>query len=73
MADFTPYTTKSGDRWDLIANQAYGNASDYQKIIDANPGVPKTPYIKAGVTILVPVVDRSEDLASGNNLPPWKR
>lgn len=73
MADFTPYTTKPGDRWDLIADEAYGDPNDYERIIDANPGVAKNAVLKSGIKLLIPVVDRSNELISGDTLPPWKR
>lgn len=67
----TKYITQEGDRWDLIADKAYGDATKITPIIEANPGVPKTPVLPSGITLYVPLMD--VETVDTNLLPPWKR
>lgn len=68
---FIPYTTKPGDRWDTIANKAYGDATRYEEIQEANPSVPIEAELPGGLKLQIPIIDQPKtDL---NNLPPWKR
>jgi nucleoid-associated protein YgaU len=47
------YTVKKGDTLFSIAKQNYGNGNQWQKIVQANPGLsPST--LKAGKTIVLP-------------------
>lgn len=68
---FTKYTTIQGDRWDTIAHKAYGDPLKISPIVEANPHVPKTPILPAGVVLYVPIQERED--VSPTNLPPWKR
>jgi len=67
----TIYIAVQGDRWDLIAFRAYGDALKINELIDANPNVPITDEIPAGTILNVPVL--SEPVLDTNLLPPWKR
>ena len=67
----TPYTTKQGDRWDLIAWKAYGDTSRLKDIIAANPTVPIWAVLPAGLQMQIPVISQAE--LDTTNLPPWKR
>jgi phage tail protein X len=67
----TRYTTKQGDRWDTVAYKAYGDASKYSVIVDANPFVPKGVILPAGIQLNIPVLER--DSVNESLLPPWKR
>jgi len=69
---FVQYTTKQGDRWDLIAYEAYGDVTKMQIIMDANPAVALTPLIPAGTVLNIPVVEEEEAITL-SQLPPWKR
>lgn len=71
MAEFTEYTTIDGDRWDTVAWKAYGDATLYPQIAEANPDIPLTAVLPAGVRLLVPVLERAT--IDKNVLPPWKR
>lgn len=68
----TRYIALDGDRWDLIAWKAYGDATKYPEIVKANPAVPIRPFIEAGTIINVPVISGAEN-PTQSNLPPWKR
>lgn len=73
MADqYTTYTTKEGDRWDTIAYAAYGDPTKMEPIINANPTVPITAKLPAGITLRVPIVEQQTGV-DANLLPPWKR
>lgn len=85
MAGFTSYTTKTNDRWDLIAYQAYGafrvtttdslgnevEVDSMDLIIQANPSIPVQAILPDGLIIRIPVVDFVE--TKTDLLPPWKR
>jgi len=62
--------TREGDTWDAIAWRYYGNAYRYPPIIAANPQVPMTPVLPAGIVLTIPVLPREPDTQS---LPPWMR
>lgn len=72
MAKFTEYITSEGERWDTIAHKAYGDATKFGDIIEANPTVTIAATFEAGVRLQVPIIEvvvRSiKEL-----LPPWKR
>jgi phage tail protein X len=71
MATTTPYITNSGDRWDTIANKAYGDVTKMKEIIEANPDLALVTEFDEGITILLPIIAETETQAE--NLPPWKR
>ena len=66
------HITKDGERWDLLAWRYYGSATDYERIIAANPGVPRSPVLRGGIELLIPVVEKSAVIAA-EELPPWER
>ena len=69
-AQFILHVTKAGERWDLLAWRYYGDPTDYNPIIVANPGVAIEPVFDAGIPIAVPIVQKSTSLSV--DLPPWK-
>lgn len=73
MAEVTivPYITNEGDRWDLIADKAYGDVTKMDKIIEANPDLALVTNFREGVTIMLPIISETETQTS--TLPPWKR
>jgi phage tail protein X len=48
---FIPYTTKAGDRWDLLAWRFYGDPTQYSVIIQANPAIPIEAVFEQGLVI----------------------
>lgn len=71
MAETTTYITSHGDRWDLIADRAYGDVTKMDKIIDANPDLALVVQFQEGVTLNLPIIPETNTQTS--NLPPWKR
>lgn len=71
METYTSYTTRQGDTWDNIAYRAYGDALAMQSIINANPQIPITDELPAGITLNVPIIP--EPTLDTDLLPPWKR
>ena len=69
MADqFIHYTALDGDRWDTLADIAYGDEMLFAPIIAANPAIAIADTIPAGASVFVPV------LASPTvpvDPPPW--
>lgn len=64
-------TTIQGDRWDLLADRMYGDATDFARIIAANPSVLIEPVIALGTTLFVPIID--PPAATNVPAPPWAR
>lgn len=66
------HITRDGDRWDLLAWAYYGDATAYEPIIAANPGIAITPILPSGIKVLIPVLEEAET-ATTEGLPPWKQ
>jgi len=49
----------------------YNDATKYERIIEANPNIPITPILKAGLKLKIPVLDETETIKF--ELPPWKK
>jgi hypothetical protein len=71
MAEFTTYTTKGQERWDNIAQAAYGDASKMVEIMAANKDVALYDILPDGITLYIPVL--AQATIDENLLPPWKR
>ena len=67
---FILHVTTSGERWDLLAWQYYGDPTDYSPIITANPTVPIEPVFEGAIAIAVPILQKSAVVTA--DLPPWK-
>ncbi|MGH7049138.1 MAG: tail protein X [Acetobacteraceae bacterium] len=50
------YTTGPGDRWDLVAWRVYGDPTEINAVITANPTVPMSPVLPQGLTIYCPLI-----------------
>lgn len=68
---YTRYTTVQGDRWDTVAFKAYGDATLYSEIVQANPTVPKDVVIPSGIVLNIPI--RENSVSNKTTLPPWKQ
>ncbi len=66
------YTTQMGDTWDIIAKRVYGNELHMAKLIAANIDYRKVVVFKAGVKLVVPVVETSVAMEIPG-LPVWKQ
>jgi phage tail protein X len=67
---FILHITRAGERWDLLAFRFYGDPTEYSPIIMANPGVAIVPVFDAGVSIEIPILQKST--IANVDLPPWK-
>lgn len=67
---YLTHTTTEGERWDALAWRYYGDAHRYQPIMAANPHVPLTAALPAGLALAIPVIEQH---ASTEELPPWMR
>lgn len=68
--EYYEYITKDGDRWDLIAYEYYGDPTQYEPIIVANPDVPIVPILPSGLKLKIPVTEENDVITI--DLPPWK-
>ena len=59
----------------LAAWLYYGDASQFGRIIQANPALDITTHLQAGDLVLIPVLPLTEaqQQVAQDNLPPWKR
>jgi phage tail protein X len=73
MTKYTQYKTIQGQRWDNVAYAAYGDASLFPSIVEANPGLPAYDVLPAGTILRVPVIEVPETTTDELLLPPWKR
>lgn len=67
------HTTIDGQRWDTIALINYGSADMMNKIMEANPSVPKYDQLPAGLVLNIPIIDVVEVVTTAEMLPPWKQ
>lgn len=70
---FVEYIVKDGDRWDSIADKAYGDATLFNKIIEANVSTTISPLLSAGSRIIIPIQEEADIQIDSSTLPPWKR
>jgi len=68
-----PYQTQDGERWDNIADKAYGDPLKYPDLIALNIGVPVYDVFPAGINLIIPVIEIEEAVVTLEELPPWKR
>lgn len=66
------HITREGDRWDLLAWEYYGDATQYERIIAANNQVMIEPVLPSGIIINIPVIEElPAELSESEELPPW--
>ncbi len=53
---FLAIVTGPADRWDTIAFKAYGDPTQVNVLIEANPTVPISPVLPQGITIFCPLI-----------------
>ncbi|ACF12735.1 putative inner membrane protein [Chloroherpeton thalassium ATCC 35110] len=83
MMEYYEHITQENDRWDLIAEAYYADATRFPEIIKANLNLlmrlpeedlrvfcPAFPLLPAGVRVKVPVED--DETTVTQNLPPWR-
>lgn len=73
--DCLEHTVLEGQRWDTLAWLYYGDASQFGRIVQANPALDITTHLQAGDLVLIPVLPLTEaqQQVAQDNLPPWKR
>lgn len=76
MDEYLTHTTLAGDRWDLLAHRYYGDGSAYGFVLQANPDVPFTPLLPAGVPLKIPILDAAvlapvPAVPSDSEVYPW--
>lgn len=64
------YSTISGDTWDKIAFQVYGDCNYMNKLMEANKAHMETVIFSAGVMLTIPGI---EIKAAEDTLPPWRK
>jgi phage tail protein X len=70
----TQYRTIEGDRWDLIAFKAYGDATKFNLLLEANKPLAINKTLPAGLKINIPILeDQNAGSVQAELLPPWKR
>ncbi|MBD5499073.1 MAG: phage tail protein [Lachnospiraceae bacterium] len=62
------YKTKSGDTWDKIAREAYGNETDMSFLMKCNQRLLDYFVFPAGIEVVIQ--DKPEE---NGNLPDWRQ
>jgi phage tail protein X len=70
-SQFVRHITSNSERWDLLAWNYYGDPTLFGAIVLANPTIAIEPVLEAGLTIMIPVMQKPA--AAAPNLPPWKQ
>lgn len=75
MSGHLQHRTRTGERFDTLAYRYYGDANRTAPIIAANrdrmrPEEPVPAILPEGLVLRIPILD---ELASEDDLPPWKR
>lgn len=70
MADFTYYTTKEGDTWDMISYRAYGDVKYMCEIIEANICTVDVD-LPAGTVLKIPIKELVTTQI--DSVPFWKK
>lgn len=70
---YTTYTTKEGDRWDMVANATYGDPYGYAPIVQANPQYRLLRDLPGAIALRVPVLTEPSDSVDPDLVPPWRR
>ena len=65
----TTYVTKSGDMWDQIAKEVYGDEMKADLLMKANPEHLRTIIFNAGTELQCPEVTFGSDIS----LPAWRQ
>lgn len=75
MTDVLLHRVMEGERWDTLAQHYYGSATQYGRIVAANPHLDITPVLPTGVIVLIPVLEQAAaaTVLQDEELPPWKR
>lgn len=71
-AQFTYTEAFDGERWDQVAQRAYGSAELAHLIWRANPEVGIVDRLDGGTVIKVPVLE-AKPVETAEAVPPWKR
>lgn len=75
MEEYLLHRTVDGDRWDLLALRYYGEGSAYGLLLQANPEVPFTPLIPAGLRLRIPILEGTAlnpaPITSDSEAYPW--
>lgn len=72
IVEVIEHITREGDRWDLLAWEYYGDATQYERIVAANNHVSIDPILPSGIAINIPVIDQpAPELSETEELPPW--
>lgn len=67
--DMTTYVTKSGDMWDGIAKEVYGDEMKADILMQANPDYLRTIIFSAGTELSCPEITFGSDIS----LPAWRQ
>jgi phage tail protein X len=71
QCQYLTHVSAAGDRWDLLSWKYYGDPTLFGPIVMANPDIPIEPVLEAGFTVVIPVMQKSNNIVA--DLPPWKQ
>lgn len=62
---------RTGERWDSLAYRYYGNVSEMNRLIQANPQLAMCEVLPQGEILLVPIIEQHR--LHYDDLPPWRK
>lgn len=66
---FLKHIVREGERWDSLSYRYYGNAFEYNRIIEANPHVAFCEVLPVGTVVFIPVLQVKP--TNNEKMPPW--
>lgn len=70
MTEYIFHKTGADERWDTIAYKYYKNSYNIQPIIEANPHVSINATLKEGLTLKIPIEEKTNNKSL---LPVWRQ
>ena len=64
--------TMDGDRWDLLAQEYYGNAFAIEPLLEANPVNASLTILPAGLTLKIPLLRTQDIKPEPEGDVPWR-
>ena len=72
MTEYLLHRTKEGDRWDLLAQEYYGNAFAIEPLLDANPLQASLNILPSGLTLKVPILEAKDVNPEPERAVSWR-
>jgi len=72
MREWLTHTTKANDRWDLLAQEYYGDPLFLGPLLEANPKHARKTTLEAGLKLKAPIIDQTEVTPAKPEVVAWR-